>query len=125
VNSNTASLYEYVLQQMAAESYFEGVAPPDAISIKDRLILGTNREGYALGDLSLNEGLPGYTRMTDAQADGFLSKFSIIHQWSDDPNEARPTAEGRAEVNPGGDSGVRVPMTSKASGPTQTTDLAQ
>ena len=33
----------------------------------------------------MNEGYPGYTRMTGVQADEFLAKFAIVHQWSDDP----------------------------------------
>src|SRR5690349_3314562 len=107
-NTNIASLYDYTLQQMAAESYFEGVSPTDVDEIRRRLILGTNRVGYppaaGSGNASafLNEGYPGYTRMTGSQADEFLSKYSIVHQWSDNPSvdangnpiAPRPTAEG-------------------------------
>lgn len=95
-NTNIASLYDYTLQQMAAESYFEGIAPTESAKIKAQLILGTNRRGYQNGPPDLNEGYPGYTRMTDSQADEFLSRFSIVHQWSDDPTPtgSRPLAEG-------------------------------
>ncbi len=94
MNTNIASLYEFTLQQMAAESYFEGIAPTDTPRIKERLILGTNRPGYQDGPADLNGGYPGYTRMTSTQADEFLSKYSIVHQWSDNPtpNGSRPPA---------------------------------
>lgn len=49
-----------------------------------------------MGDPNLNEGFPGYTRMTYAQADEFLSKYQIAHQWSDNPTPtgSRPAPEG-------------------------------
>ena len=96
MNTNIASLYEFTLQQMVAESYFEGVDTNDTSRIRNRLILGTNREGYKTGNNSLNEGYPGYTRMTSLQADEFLSKYKIVHQWSDDPTltGSRPRVEG-------------------------------
>lgn len=90
MNTNIASLYEFTLQQMAAESYFEGIAPTDKDKIRERLILGTNREGYKTSNTSLNEGYPGYTRMTTVQADEFLSKFTVVHQWSDNPSTGTP-----------------------------------
>lgn len=80
MNTNIESLYDYVLQQMAGESYFEGISPTDVELIRDRLRLGTNREGYppgaGTGNASLNEGYPGNTRMTKAQADEFLEQVS-------------------------------------------------
>ena len=99
-NTNIASLYDYTLQQMAAESYFEGISPTETDKIKAQLILGTNRKGYQNGAPDLNEGYPGYTRMTGSQADEFLSKFILVHQWSDDPTTkslGRPAAEGRTD----------------------------
>jgi hypothetical protein len=96
-NTGINSLYSFVLQQFAAESYFESVSFNDSIAVKRRLILGANRDGYANNpNPDLNEGYPGYTRMTDSQADEFLSKFQIVHQWSDNPtpNGSRSAVEG-------------------------------
>ncbi len=95
-NTNIDKLYDYTLQQMAAESYFEGIEPSDIIGIRQRLRLGTNRDGYKTDNPDLNEGYPGYTRMTTAQADEFLSKFTIAHQWSDNPTPtgSRPVQAG-------------------------------
>ena len=100
MNTNIASLYEFTLQQMAAESYFEGIGLTDTDKIRDALRLGTNRLGYPPGagehNTGLNEGYPGYTRMTTQQADEFLEKFKIVHQWSDNPTPdgKRPLPEG-------------------------------
>ena len=46
MNTNIASLYEFTLQQMAAESYFEGIGLTDTDKIREALRLGTNRLGY-------------------------------------------------------------------------------
>ena len=58
-------LYEFTLQQIAAESYFEGLAFTDLAQMKGALRRGTNRIGYppeAGNDTGvLNEGYPGYT----------------------------------------------------------------
>ena len=100
MNTNIASLYEFTLQQMAAESYFEGIGLTDTDKIREALRLGTNRLGYppgaGEGNTGLNEGYPGYTRMTTQQADEFLDKFKIVHQWSDNPTPTgrRPLPEG-------------------------------
>ena len=84
-NTNIKQLYGYILQQMAAESYFEGNELNSIEEIKKQLYLGANREGYKTNNTDLNEGYPGYTRMTKQQADEFLDKFKIVHQWSDNP----------------------------------------
>jgi hypothetical protein len=96
MNTNIASLYEFTLQQMAAESYFEGIALTDMNALKEALHLGTNRLRFPMGDPALNEGYPGYTRMTYAQADEFLSRYKVVHQWSDNPTPtgSRPAEEG-------------------------------
>jgi hypothetical protein len=86
MNTNTESLYDYVLQQIGAESYFKGLDPRTAsmVDVTARLRLGTNRTGYPpgerTGNTALNEGYPGYARMTNQQASEFLSKFAIVHQ---------------------------------------------
>jgi hypothetical protein len=92
MNTNIESLYDYALQQIAAESYFEGINLASALTteLKRQLRLGTNREGYQNGPPDLNEGF---------QADEFLRKFELIHQWSDNPTPTglRPGAEGRSD----------------------------
>jgi hypothetical protein len=96
-NTSINSLYDFLLQQIAAESYFENVALTDIPAVRDRLYLGANRKGYTTNsNPDLNGGYAGYTRMTDSQADEFLSKFQIVHQWSDNPtpNGSRPAVEG-------------------------------
>ncbi len=69
--------YDFVLQQMAAESYFEDVDLSDPIDIRRALTFGNNRQGFPFN---------GNTRFTDSQADDFLDRFQIIHQLSDNPN---------------------------------------
>ncbi len=95
-NIDPGSLYNFLLQQMAAESYFETpdkYATPEAT--KEQLERGTNRDKYK-SDLPFNDGYPGLTRMTKAQAEEFVKKFKIIHQWSDNPcpDGSRPTQPG-------------------------------
>lgn len=90
-------LYDYTLQQMAAESYLENrFAWGNRDDVIDVLTKGTNRAGYQNGDPNLNQGWPGYTRMTQSQAEEFWDNFKIIHQWSDDPTPTgyRPGAQG-------------------------------
>lgn len=102
-NTDVNKLYEFVLQQMAAESYFEGIDFAIADIVKEVLRLGTNRVGYRPGPQDgFNQGWPGFTRMTDSMADEFWEKFEILHQWSDNPcirsdgslDAPRPPAEG-------------------------------
>lgn len=96
-NTHPGSLYDFLLQQMAAESYFE---TPDTYStpgaVKDTLTRGTNRIGYTETSMPFNDGYPGLTRMTDSQADEFVRKFRIVHQWSDNPAiSADPNLSGK------------------------------
>jgi len=60
--TDSKTLYQFVLQQMAAESYFEGVPLTSEQQVKDALRLGTNRDGYKSDNPDLNGGYPGYTR---------------------------------------------------------------
>jgi Ca2+-binding RTX toxin-like protein len=89
-------LYDFSLQQMAAESYLENrFELNDETYLVNALTLGTNRPGYKV-DTDLNEGWPGLTRMTVPQAIEFVSKFQVLHQWSDDPTPTgyRPGIQG-------------------------------
>jgi hypothetical protein len=98
VSSNT--LYDFVLQQMAAESYFDTA---DRYSSNEEtmkwLQIGTNRPGYTVDASATPDQIdkyPGLTRMTKAQATEFTKKFKIIDQWSDFPDGGRPTQPGDA-----------------------------
>ncbi|MBI2752263.1 MAG: hypothetical protein HYX46_01910, partial [Betaproteobacteria bacterium] len=73
--------YDYVLQQMAAEAYLEGVNLADVDSVTDALQLGNNRREFP--------SLQGFTRFADVQVSEFLGKFQIIAQASDYPNPNR------------------------------------
>ena len=99
--TNAGSLYNFLLQQMAAESYFEkpmSVYDNNPQEVIDALTMGTNRKSYTSEDMPFNGGYPGLTRMTKAQAEEFVKKFKIIHQWSDNPcpDGSRPTQPGDA-----------------------------
>ena len=80
MNNKIQVLYDFVLQQMAAEAYLEGVNLSDSDAVRIALNFGNNRPEFPLR---------GFTRFTDAQADEFLSKFQIIAQASDNPTVAR------------------------------------
>lgn len=91
--SEIEALYEYSLLQMVSESYLEDPNRlQDVRYLEFSLKKGTNRTGYShsddssLGKEGLNQGWPGFTRMTDAQISEFLAKFQVVHQWSDNPS---------------------------------------
>lgn len=67
--------YNFVLQQMAAESYLDGInlgTTPDVIR---RLRLGNNQEGFPETSL---------TRLTDPQAQYFVDNFRIVDHHAND-----------------------------------------
>lgn len=68
MNTSIDSHYEFTLQQMAAESYFENIQLTSTQDVKAGLLLGTNRAGYKGNPSDLNEGYRAYTRMTLTQA---------------------------------------------------------
>src|SRR5258706_677149 len=83
MTANVRSWYDYALQQMVAETYFEGIDVTNADSVRDALRQGNNRLGFET---------KGLTRFTDVQAAEFVSRFQIIAQASDyaDPQRAGP-----------------------------------
>lgn len=84
------TLYDFVLQQMAAESYIEsGYA---SVDVEAALNKGANREKKEGADQNLNEGYVGFTRMSRVQISEFLKKFKVVNQWSDNPDGQRPGA---------------------------------
>ncbi|HWA12403.1 MAG TPA: putative Ig domain-containing protein [Burkholderiales bacterium] len=80
--------YDFVLQQVAAESYLESLATfePGA-ALAAALRRGNNRSGEAAI-------LPGLSRMTAAQVGEFTRRFRIVHQWSDDPSRTGNVSAG-------------------------------
>ena len=73
MNTNIESLYDYTLQQIAAESYFEGIDLSDSNAVEAALKLGTNRIGYppeaGFGNPALNQGYPGTTGIKTGYTD--------------------------------------------------------
>jgi hypothetical protein len=49
MNNNAGSSYSYALQQLAAESHFEGTSFSDVGQLKKRFRLGTDRIGHQNG----------------------------------------------------------------------------
>lgn len=102
MNRDISQLYDFVLMQMAAEAYFENINLSNRLAVAEQLQLGTNRPGYnnqtdpSIGRPDVNDGWPVYTRMTSQQAAEFVSRFEILHQWSDNPTPTgtRPAPEG-------------------------------
>jgi len=69
--------YDFVLQQMAAESYLDGW---NSLSLEDKIIrlnLGSNNFSIPT-NLSTEPLLPGATRMTATQAADFLTRYTIV-----------------------------------------------
>jgi hypothetical protein len=77
MSTNIQAWYNFVLQQMAAESYLNDWNILNQDERKIRLNLGNNN--YSNPDnLSTIDILPGATRMTASQADYFLRNYEIV-----------------------------------------------
>jgi len=84
--SEVSSWLQFALQQMATESYLEGVEPSNITELIRRLKFGNNNQSI-LGidpnpDLSPN--LRGATRFTDIQAVQFGQRYQIVHHHAND-----------------------------------------
>lgn len=91
--SNAIDLwYDAVLKQMAAEAYLEGVDLSEPADIKAALVQGNNRPGFEPR---------GLTRFSEVQANEFLTRFQIVHHWSDNPLSATvgPNDPGYLSLN--------------------------
>ena len=89
--------YEMYLQQVAAESYLETVRVDVDANVARALQNGNNRPEFA--DVPEPRGK---TRLTTAQAQEFVSKYQVLHQWSDDrrrDGDLVPGAPGYLELN--------------------------
>lgn len=74
--TETSSWLNFALQQMAAESYLDGIVDlTDDALVRPRLLSGNNRPGSPL----LN-----YTRFTEELADRFLASNELVHQHAND-----------------------------------------
>jgi hypothetical protein len=85
--------YDAVLKQMAAETYLEGAVLSNATVVKQRLMTGNNRP-------AAGRKPSGLTRFSSLQADDFLQRYEIKHQWSDDPTKPiEPNDPGYLSLN--------------------------
>ena len=80
--TNLTTWLEFALQQMAAESYLDGINLQDDDTVGLRLTDGSNDTRIVQPDLSGN--LPGKTRMTTALAERFLATYDIIDHHAND-----------------------------------------
>lgn len=67
--SDINTWYEFVLQQLAAESYLDRISTGEGLTYKDILIFGNT-------DTRKTTKF-GYTSMTTVQADDFLNRYEI------------------------------------------------
>lgn len=85
---------DYVIQQMVAEGYLDGVVLSDPVALGQRLRDGNNdlRNSYVASQDQNN--LPGKTRLTDTQITYFNERWEVVdHRGNDD---ARFAATGPA-----------------------------
>src|SRR3954447_6975676 len=94
VQNVVASWYDFLLQQLVAECYLEGIdlrlAESDVAEsarLRARMANGNNRE-------PLPTEVRGLTRFADGQVDEVFSRFQILHQWSDDANRTANAQSG-------------------------------
>jgi len=66
----------FALQQMAGESYLQGIDISSDLVVRPRLLSGNNAPGF---DPPVN-----YTRFTEQLADQFLSRYDIIDHHAND-----------------------------------------
>ena len=79
MSSSVQPWYDFVLQQMVAESYIHHASEfGGALSIGDVLMFGSNNPAYQGGLLQSEPLLPGATRMTATQAEDFLTRYEIV-----------------------------------------------
>src|SRR3546814_280282 len=76
--SGISAWYDFVLQQMVAESYLDGIDLSNRDAVAIRLQNGNNHYSLSL------EKFTSYTRMTEVQADDFLKGYEVIDQRSND-----------------------------------------
>ncbi|MDH5640924.1 MAG: hypothetical protein OEY28_06485 [Nitrospira sp.] len=88
--TNITTWLNFALQQMAAESYLNGINLQDPDAVKDRLVDGNNNSQVISPDLftgmtrfvDLN-GVPGASQITGS-AQAFVSRYQIVHHHAND-----------------------------------------
>ncbi len=81
MSSNITTWLNFALQQMAAESYLQGIDWSNALQLRPRLLLGNNNLS---GASPTEPNLSGKTRMTTALADRFLATYEIVDHRAND-----------------------------------------
>lgn len=74
--------YRFLLRQVSAESYLEGLENIDKEALQTALRRGNNRREFVA---DLNANLAGKTRLAANQVAEFTSGIKLLDQWSDDP----------------------------------------
>lgn len=93
MNNDAGSLYQFLLQQLAAESYISNADRNIPALMRAALVdRGNNRAGYPS---------VGLTRMTNPQFDEFFDRYEIVHQLSDDPGDGQPEVFNGIPLNTG------------------------
>jgi hypothetical protein len=77
--ANIEQWYQFALQQMAAESYLDGIDLSNSGALTSRLALGNNH--FSITDPTK---LTGATRFTAQQALQFLDRYTIIDHYKND-----------------------------------------
>src|SRR6185437_11747591 len=75
--TNVSAWLQFATQQMAAESYLDGINLSSRNEVKDQLLLGNNHP-------LLDPSLSGKTRFTNILVDQFLSRYQIIDHHASD-----------------------------------------
>ena len=70
----------FALQQMAAESYLDGINILDDDQVEGRLLRGNNRQGFD----PPSGILTGATRFTSVLADQFLESYQLVDHHAND-----------------------------------------
>src|SRR3989442_1313492 len=96
MNQDIELLYRFLLQQVVAEAYLEGLrlGGEDDDLLKAALRNGNNR-------LSPDLPISGLTRLTEVQINEFLGSHRIIHQLSDNPTDGQPKTFNGIPLNTG------------------------
>lgn len=93
MSTNIQTWYNFVLQQMAAESYLNGWNDLSGIDQQNRLLLGNNNYNFLQADQTpTSDILPGATRLTATQAADFTARYQVIDHRSND--DARFATQG-------------------------------
>ncbi len=77
MSTNVSTWLQFATQQMAAESYLDGINLSSSNEVEDRLLLGNNHP-------LLDPSLSGKTRFTNILADQFLGRYQILDHHAND-----------------------------------------